>query len=92
MRKLKLWNGHINTREYKRHHLYVAAYSQKHACELIGTIFYGEENKEFFSVNTLKSYFNPDCWGNTMNGIEATEPCVYLHNEQDRTSPPFRVL
>jgi hypothetical protein len=76
-KKLKIWNGRGHGRKYGRGHIYVAAYSQKQAAELVSKACYGEEHSDNVSVNEIRVYYSAGSWGNTMNGITPTEPCVY---------------
>jgi len=90
MRKLRLFNGRGHGRKYDRHHIYVAARSMAEAARLVSmACFDGRE--DFVSVHEIKEYYNKDAWGRTMNGIEPTEPCVYisgnLYNDK-----PIRVI
>jgi hypothetical protein len=74
MKKLKLFNGRGHGRKYQKGHFYVAAYSQKQAAELVGKAagFVGS-----IGVSEIAQYYHKNSWGNTMDGIEPTEPCVY---------------
>lgn len=67
---LKIWNGRGH-RRFDRGTIYVAAYSMKQAAELVGRAC-----ETYISANEIKVYYSP-CWGNAMNGIIPTEPCVY---------------
>jgi len=83
---LKLYNGgQIYTGDFKRCYFYVAAYSFKHCIELLN---------EATGTNSIPSqmnpYWNKDCWGNAMQGIEPTEPCVYYTNISEKG--PKRLL
>ena len=69
-KQLKLWNG--------RGHIYVAAYTQKQAAELVSRASYGDEHPNLISTNEIKDYYSFGSWGNSMNGIIPTEPCVYV--------------
>lgn len=82
-KELKIWNGRGHGRKYGRGHIYVAAYSQKQAAELVSKACYGEEFSDNVSVNEIRNYYSAGSWGNTMNGITPTEPCVYA------TEKPF---
>jgi len=61
----------------------VGATSKKQVAELLNTAFNGKK----MTTNEVSNYFS-DCWGNNMNDIELTEPCVYdcSHN------PPKRII
>ena len=75
--KLKLWNG-IGVGKYRKGYMYVAAFTQKHAAELISLAAYGEDNSDVVKPKDVKTYFHHGTWGNTMNHITPTEPCVYV--------------
>lgn len=85
MKTLKKWNGRGH-RELTRHHIYVAAYSQKQAAELVGKAcgFSGT-----IGITEIREYYSP-CWGIPMKGIEPTDPCVYA--EKDYTSTPEKII
>ena len=76
---LKIWNGRGHGK-YNSAHFYVAAYSNKEACELIGK---ASGYSHPVGIRELTVYYSKNCWGTSMNGIPPTEPCVYvqLHNE-----------
>jgi hypothetical protein len=74
-RKLKLWNGRGCGKKYNGH-IYVAAYSVKHAVEIINKAVFGE-GSTMVTPHEIRTYYAPDCWGNAMDGIVPTEPCVY---------------
>lgn len=81
--KLKIWNGRGH-HKYDKGHIYVAAYSQKHAAELI--------NKAcdcYITVHEIKNYYS-NCWGNSMKDIVPTEPCVYA--SETLRDKPTRIL
>jgi len=71
-KKLKIWNGR-GLGEYINEHFYVAAYTGKQAIELINSVIGWGMN-----ANELRNYYNKGSWGNTMEGIEPTEPCLYV--------------
>ena len=83
-KELKIWNGHLSSGLFKRHNVYVAAYSAKQACELLT-----EHCKSHISSYELKNYFHKGSWGNSMDGIIPTEPCVYAQKEYKE---PFLVF
>jgi hypothetical protein len=83
-KKLKIWNGRGAGKKYQRGHIYVAAYSQKHAAELIN-----EACNAWITPHEISKYYSP-CWGTKMDGIEPTEPCVYA--SEDSHSKPIRIL
>lgn len=74
-RKIKIWNGRGHGK-FQKGHIYVAAYSQKQAAELVSKACFGNDHPNIVSSNEIREYYS-DCWGNSMDGIEATEPCVY---------------
>lgn len=84
-KKLKIWNGRSHGK-YNKGHIYVAAYSQKQAAELIS-----KSCNTFITANEIREYYSP-CWGNSMNGIEPTEPCVYIQERVFQKEPPIRIL
>lgn len=90
-RKLKLFNGRSHGTKYRRHHIYIAATSMKEAAKLVGLACYGEGCENMISVNEIRTYYNKGCWGNAMEGIIPTEPCVYIAGEYPETKP-FRVI
>ena len=75
-KQLKIWNGRGHGK-YNREHIYVAAYRQKQAAELVSIACYGDEHPNIITPHQIKDYYSFGCWGNTMNGIIPTEPCVY---------------
>lgn len=88
--KLRLFNGRSHGHKYDRHHVYVAAKSMTQAAKLVSMACYGKD--DFISVYEIKEYYNKDAWGNRMNGIEPTEPCVYMCDERSGKNTPFRVI
>lgn len=91
-KQLKIWNGRCHGHKYSRHHAYVAAFSMKQATELLSMAFYGNEHKDIITTHEISNYYNKNAWGNKMDGIIPTEPCVYLCDEQKSTNKPFRVI
>lgn len=80
MRKLKKYNGgQIYTNKFNRCHFYVLATSMKHCAELIA-----QATESSMQVSTIRDYWNKDAWGNAMQGINETEPCVYYTEANDR--------
>ncbi len=69
---LKIWNGRGHGK-YNRGHIYVAAYSQKQATELIA-----KACETYIGSSEIRNYYSLGCWGNSMEGIVPTEPCVYV--------------
>ena len=84
MRKLQKWNGrgHHNL---ESKHIYVAAYSQKQAAELVGKAC----GLDTVGVHEIRVYYS-NCWGTPMEGIEPTEPCVWI--EDINNLKPKKVL
>jgi hypothetical protein len=72
-KQLKIWNGRGFD---NKSHLYIAAYSAKQVIELVkkacGLTLTSRE---------LNIYFVKGCWGNAMEGIVPTEPCVYASKD-----------
>jgi hypothetical protein len=91
-KQLKIWNGRSHGHKYKRHHVYVAAYSMKQAAELVSIACFGEEHPYIVSVSEIAVYYSKGVWGDRMKGIEATEPCVYLCDERIHKNKPFKVI
>lgn len=89
-KQLKIWNGRGHGNIYGRGHIYVAAYSTKQAAELVSRACFGEEHPDLVSINELNVYYSKGAWGDSMNGIEATEPCVYATKEHFGT--PERII
>lgn len=86
-RTLKKWNGRCRlSGNSKQGSANIAAYSQKQAAELLAKAS-GCTNG---SLTEIIKYFSP-CWGNSMNGIEPTEPCLY-YEERFNNVPPKRIL
>jgi len=83
MKILKKWNGRGHYK-LNSHHIYVAAYSQKQAAELVGQAC----GLQTVGISEIREYYSP-CWGNPMNGIEPTEPCVYA--EKNYTNKPVKI-
>lgn len=78
MKTLKLYNGQIHTGKYKRCDVYVAAYSNKQASEIISNAL-----DQYITPHDIKKYYNIGSWGNKMNNIIPIEPCVYvIHNKE----------
>ena len=82
MKVLKVWNGRGH-RKYDKAHIYVAAYSQKQAIELVN-----EACNCWIGLSEIRNYYSP-VWGDNMEGIEPTEPCLYI---QEHNKKPIRIL
>ena len=80
---LKVWNGRghgrniDNTINYGTYHFYVAAYSMAEACRIINKACNVNINS-----SEIKNYYS-NCWGNIMNSIIPTEPCLYIKSHDD---------
>lgn len=87
MRKLKKWNGrgHHNL---ESKHIYVAAYNQKQAAELVGKAC---GLKRSIGVYEIRVYYS-NCWGTPMEDIEPTEPCVWIEYDDINNKKPKKVL
>jgi hypothetical protein len=70
MKKLKYFSYYVQWGTYDKHVLHIAATSQKQVIELLGKLHIT------VSATYIRDYFYK-AWGNDMEGIEATEPCVY---------------
>lgn len=92
VRTLKLFNGRSHGSEYKEYHVYVAAYSQKQAAELVSMACFGKEHKDLISLSEITKYYHKGTWGNSMNGIIPVEPCVYICKGYSLKEVPFRVI
>ena len=91
-KQLKIWNGRAHGSKYKRGHVYVAAYSLKQAAELVSKACFGEEHPNLVSVTEIRTYYNSGAWGTPMNGIEPTEPCVYIEEVPYSKEKPVRII
>lgn len=85
-KELKIWNGRGHGK-FSKGHIYVAAYSQKQAAELISIACFGQEHPDRVSTSEVKNYYHKGAWGNTMDGITPTEPCVYVSEKYPETVP-----
>lgn len=83
-KKLKIWNGRGAGTKYRNGDIYVAAYSQKHAAEIIS-----EATGAWVTISEIRNYYHADSWGDSMKGIEPTEPCVYA--SERFTGKPERI-
>ncbi|MBE3139173.1 MAG: hypothetical protein IMZ53_01165 [Thermoplasmata archaeon] len=86
MKHLKLWNG-AGHGLLERKHVYIAAYTVKQAAELLAK---ANKSTNRGYENAIKYYYAKGCWGNPMNGITPTEPCVYI--QEDYSCKSVRVL
>ncbi len=87
-KKLKLWNGRGHGK-FERGHFYVAAYSAEQASFLMA-IASGYKNTRGFETE-LRVYYSKGCWGNSMNGIVPTDPCIYAEKNQFSNEPPVLI-
>jgi hypothetical protein len=85
-KQLKIWNGRGHGSKYGKGHAYVAAYSKAEACRLLSTVF-----ECFVSSTELTNFYSP-CWGISMDGIEPTEPCVYVASKAWGKEIPQRII
>ena len=85
-KQLKIWNGRGHGK-YDRGHVYVAAYSAKQAVELIN-----QACSSCIGVHEINVYYAKGCWGNPMDGITPTEPCVYVQEIHHGKEKPFRII
>ena len=79
MKKLKFWNGRGHGK-YVRGHMNIAAYSQKHAAELLSKVIGGT-----IGIYEIKEYYS-NCWGNSMKDITPTAPGVWVEEEPHTTT------
>lgn len=79
MKTLKLYNGHIHKGIYDRCHVYIAAYSNKQASEILNISL-----NQYITPHEIKTYYNKGAWGNSMDNIIPTEPCVYVINNKEQ--------
>jgi hypothetical protein len=81
---LKIWNGRGHG-DYDRGHFYVAAFTKKQACELLGKAAGWTSSP--IPMSELNNYYAQGAWGNTMDGIPPTEPCVYATKDFHDDNP-----
>lgn len=67
---LKKWNGRDG--KGKGGKFYIAAYTQTQAAELYAKAVGFSRG----ALGEIMNYYS-NCWGNAMNEINPTEPCVY---------------
>lgn len=87
MATLKIWNGRGQGKYTGTHHIYVAAYSSKQACEIIGIAC---ELLHPMSASELSTYFSKGSWGNSMDDVIPTFPCVYVQKDF-KSEPPIKL-
>ena len=73
--------------EYSHGNLYVGAYSKKHCAELINEAL----GIGHITPSEISNYYHKR-WGNRMDGIELTEPCVYGTKTWSSKEVPKRLL
>ena len=78
-KELKKWNGRVygifgrwHNGKYKDARINIAAYSRKHASEILSIAC-----QTRVAATEIAVYFS-DCWGNNMIGVEPTEPSVWV--------------
>jgi len=82
-KQLRKWNGRGHGSTYgNRFTIYVAAYSRAHAARLVQTAL----DAPWVRADEIRDYY-AETWGNPMDGIEPTEPCVFARNSQDGKKP-----
>lgn len=90
-KELKKWNGRSGG-EYKRGSFYIAAYTKKQAGELLSRLLYSVSEPDEFLTNRcireINEFYSPH-WGNPMEDINPTEPCVYYRKHIET---PTRIL
>ena len=79
MKKLKFWNGRGHGK-YVRGHINIAAYSQKHAAELLSKAVGG-----VIGVYEIQQYYS-NCWVNSMEGITPDKPGVWVEDNPFQTT------
>lgn len=84
MKTLKIWNGRghgkVNGKRLLNTHFYVAAYSVADAVRLIN-----EVTESHITAWEINHFYSKGCWGNPMDGIEPTEPCLYYSEKYGDT-------
>lgn len=73
-RSLRLWNGRWGRNNEQ--HIYIAAYSQKDAVNVIEELF-GDRPR--LTLYELQKYFSPH-WGNPMDGIKPERGAWITHS------------
>lgn len=73
---LKKWNGRGHGKYNRGYHIYVAAYSRAHAARLVSAACF-DGREDLVRSAEIKDYYSEGLWGNAMDGITPTEPCVY---------------
>jgi hypothetical protein len=73
-KKLKFWNGRGHGK-YNKRHLSVAAYSMKHAAEIIAEVC----GAPYVNAHEIKTYYS-NCWGFKMKeeNPDPKEPCLFV--------------
>jgi len=87
--KLKLFNFYVNVGIYKYQHCYVAHESLPKAAEIASSVLFG--NPSQISKSEANKYWHKNAWGNKMDGIVPTEPCVWV-SERNADAKPQRLI
>lgn len=77
-KQIKIWNGRAPGNN--RGHIYVAAFSKKQAVDIINIAF-----GSYITDHEINVYYSKGSWGNSMDGITPSEPCVYYQNSYSDT-------
>lgn len=85
-KELKIWNGRGHGSKYDKGTFYVAAYSMKQAVELISSV-----SSRYITTSEIKNYYSLGSWGNSMDDIIPTEPCVY-YDDYAEPKIPIRLI
>lgn len=88
-KKLKIWNGSGHGK-YGNKHIYVAAYSQNQAAQLVSKACY-DGRDDLVSVTEIRVYYSPNAWGKRMDDIIPHEPCVYV-GPKFNDDKPIRII
>jgi len=85
-KKLKIWNGRGDFRKLDGH-LYVCAYTQKDAIELLT-----KAGHERMTTRELNTYWSANCWGTPMAGITPERGVWFVHKSEPSTTTPRRLV
>ena len=85
-KKLKIWNGRGDFRKLDGH-LYVCAYTQKDAIELLN-----QAGHEHMTTRELSTYWSANCWGTSMAGITPERGVWFVHKSEPSTAKPRRLI
>lgn len=86
-RKLKKYICRSNGIKYRNHTIYVAAYGDVHASQMLSMALHGEKFPNLVSTHEIVKYANKGTWGNFMPDTEPTEPCVYVKDRYTHDEP-----